>query len=91
MTAPVVTALIEDFDNQTLGNLPIKVELKGQPAPHVKVEKLQNLTQGGYTVRITAPVSVAVSTLDAIARRVIPEAKVTLAGKGAARIRHYAA
>lgn len=91
MTAPVVTALIEDRDNMTLGELPIKVELKGQPAPLVKVVKLQDLNKGGFTVKITAPLDVAVSTLDAIARRVIPNSKVTLAGKGPARIRHYAA
>ena len=90
MTAPVVTNLFEDFDNMTLGVTPIKVELKGAPEPRVKVEKLQDLTRGGYSVKITAPLDVAVSTLDAIARRVLPGSKVTVAGKGPARIRHYA-
>jgi hypothetical protein len=91
MTAPVVTALTEDLDNLLMGVTPFKVELKGKPAPHVKVEKLQDLNRGGFSVKITAPLEVAVSTLDAIARRVIPEAKVTVSGKGPARIRHYAA
>jgi hypothetical protein len=90
MTAPVVTGIREDLDNMTLGVTPIKVELKGKPAPFVKVEKIQDLTRGGYSVKITAPLEVAVSTLDAIARNVLPGAKVTLAGKGPARIRHYA-
>lgn len=90
MTAPVVTALIPDTDNLLVGVTPFKVELKGQPAPYVKVEKVQDLNKGGFTVKITAPLKVAVSTLDAIARNVIPGAKVTVAGKGPARIRHYA-
>lgn len=90
MTAPVVTALVEDTDNLLVGMTPIKVELKGKPAPHVKVEKIQDLNKGGFSVKVVAPLTVAVSTLDAIARRVIPGATVTLAGKGAARIRHYA-
>lgn len=91
MTAPVVTALIPDTDNLLVGVTPFKVELKGKPAPHVKVQKIQDQNNGSWSVKITAPNDVAVSTLDAVARNIIKGAKVTLAGKGPARIRHYAA
>jgi hypothetical protein len=90
MTAPVVTALTPDTDNMTLGVTPFKVELKGKPAPHVKAEKVQDLQKGGFSVKITAPLEVPVSTLDAIARGLKAGARVVLAGKGPARIRHYA-
>ena len=90
MTAPTVTAVRPDFDHLLVGITPFKVELKGRPAPHVKVEKIQDQNTGEYSVKITAPKAVPLPVLDQIARKVDPSAKVSLYGRGPATIRHYA-
>lgn len=97
MTAPVAIALTPDVDALTVGVTPFKLEIAGQPEPFVKVEKIQDLKTGDYSVRITALGNAgkparALSTLDTIARRIIDGARVTVAGKSKAGtvIRHYA-
>jgi hypothetical protein len=89
-TAPVVTNVIEDRDSMTLGVFPLRIELKGKPEPRLKVAKLQNQNTGEFTVRITAPKEFPLSTLDAVARRIIPGSKVRTSGRGPATIREYA-
>lgn len=89
-TAPVVTNVTEDRDNATLGVFPLKIEIKGKPEPLVKVAKLQDLNTGTMSVRVTAPKEFPLSTLDAIARRVLPGSKIRTSGRGPATIRVYA-
>lgn len=89
-TAPVVTNVIEDRERMTLGVFPLLIELKGKPEPRVKVAKLQDQNTGKFSVRIIAPREFPLSTLDAVARRVLPGSKLLLGGKGPAHIRHYA-
>jgi hypothetical protein len=87
----VITALVPDLDNMLLGITPFKLELKGKPEPRVRVEKIQDMENGGFTVRIVAPADVALSTLDAIARRVVPDARVYAGNKGGpTKVRLYA-
>jgi hypothetical protein len=89
-TAPVVTNVIEDRDNATLGVFPLRIELKGKPEPRVKVARIQDQNTGAFSVRIVAPKDFPLSTLDAVARRVQPGSKLVVGGKGPAHIRHYA-
>jgi hypothetical protein len=87
----VITALVPDNDNLLLGVTPFKLELKGQSEPRVKVQKIQDLEYGGFTVKIVAPSEMAVSTLDAIARRLLPNARVYAGVKaGPTKVRLYA-
>ena len=90
MTAPTITNLRPDFDHLLVGITPFKVELKGQPAPHIKVEKLQDQQTGAFSVKVTAPKDVPLPLLDQIGRKVLPGSKVSLSGRGPATIRHYA-
>jgi hypothetical protein len=89
-TAPVVTNVTEDRDNATLGVFPLRIELKGKPEPRVKVARIQDQNTGAFSVRIIAPKTFQPSTLDAVARRVLPGSKLVVGGKGPAHIRHYA-
>jgi len=85
----VITRLEADNENMTLGSTPYVLELKDKPEPRVKVRKVQDLNKGGFEVQIEAPADIAVSTLDAIARRLIPQARVKVAGKNHATIIRY--
>lgn len=97
-TPSVITALIEDRDNMTLGITPFKLEIKGQAEPRVKATRFIDVNTGKVSkVRITALAADGVpaqplSTLDAVARRILPNARVTVANKGRAQFyREYAA
>ena len=97
MTASVITNLVPDYDEMLLGATPYKLEIKGEPEPRVRVTELMDLETGTKTVRIIAKASegvpaLALSTLDAIARRILPNARVKATGKGTAGMhREYAA
>lgn len=97
MTASVITNLVPNTEALLMGVTPYRLELKGQPEPRVKIERLQDLNTGKFSVRITAPVEdgkpvVAFPTLDQIARRVLEGAKVAVYGKNkGALIRTYTA
>lgn len=89
MTARVITALIEDRDNWTVGETPFKVELKGRPVPEVKAKRIQNLSTGELSVKIIAPVTFALSTLDKIAQNILDGVKVRDYRKGDVIVREY--
>lgn len=97
MTASVITKLVPDFDEMLLGATPYILEIKGEPEPRVRVTELMDLDTGTKTVRIIAKAAegvpaLALSTLDAIARRILPTARVAVTSKGKAGMhREYAA
>lgn len=90
-TPSVITALVEDTENMTLGVTPFKLEIKGQPEPRVKAVKFLDVTTGKVSrVRVTALAAdkipaLPLSTLDAVARRILPNARVSVANKGNAQ------
>lgn len=96
MTVSVITGLTQNIDETVLGFMPFDVELRGKREPRVKVHKLQDYKTGALSVRIDVVAAsgkpvVALSTLDAIARRVLDGAKIEKTVKGALKhIRHYA-
>ena len=88
----VITKFEVLADEVTLDRTPYAVEVKGQAMPSVKVVRVQNLTMGGYTIWVEVPKVdgrpiLAVSTMDALARRVAPGAKVYGGNKGGAVLR----
>lgn len=96
-TPSVITALVPDTENMTMGVTPFKLEIKGSPEPRVKATKFIDTETGKVTkIRITALAADGVpaqplSTLDAVARRLLPNARVTAANKGRAQFyREYA-
>jgi hypothetical protein len=97
MTASVITALAPITEDKTWTETPFKLELKGETERRVTVKEILDTETGKRVVRIAAlapsgiPVQ-SLSTLDAIARRIIPGARVTSNFKGASNlIREYAA
>jgi len=89
MTARVITALREDRDNWKVGETPFEIELKGKPAPEIKAKKIQDLKNGGFSVQIVAPLTVALSTLDKIAQNILDGARVRNYAKGSVIVREY--
>lgn len=85
----VITKLEARTEDQTYGRIPYDVEIKGERPANVVVAKLPKLSAEAQTlVEITTPVgSLALSTMDAIARRILPDARhlVTYAGASARR------
>jgi hypothetical protein len=97
-TPSVITALVEDVQNMTLGVTPFKLEIKGQPEERVKITKFVDINTGKVSkVRVTALAADGkpaqpISTLDAAARRVLPNARITVRNHGTAQFyREYAA
>jgi hypothetical protein len=90
----VITALEPNRDEMLLGFTPYRLEIKGEPETRVKVTEIRDITTGKATVRIVAmaaagtPVQ-AVSTLDAIARRILPNARVTARLHGSAAFSRF--
>ena len=83
----VITKFEVLTDEVTLDRTPYAVEIRGQAMPSVKVVRVQNLTVGGYTIYVEVPKVngrpiLAVSTMDALARRVSPVATVYGGNKG---------
>lgn len=98
MTASVITALAPITEDATWTETPYALEIKGQPERRVTVKRILDADTGKRVVRIATlapsgiPV-VALPTLDQIARRIIPGARVqpnTVKGT-ATLIREYAA
>lgn len=97
MTASVITALAPVNEDKTWTDTPYRLELKGETAHGVTVKTVLDTETGKRVVRIAAlapsgiPV-VALPTLDQIARRIIPGARVERSIKGTANlIREYSA
>lgn len=88
-TPKVITALIEDRDNWTVGQTPFTVELKGRRVPEIKAKRIQNLSTGALSVQIIAPLTFALSTLDKIAQNILDGAKVRDYRKGDVIVREY--
>lgn len=93
MPKSVITKLEARTEDQTYGRIPYDVEIKGTVPANVTVAKLPKLSSAGQTlVEITTPLVdggtlLALSTMDAIARRILPEARhlTTYAGSSARR------
>lgn len=90
MTAPVITELSRDLDSSAVGDLRYIVALKGQREPRLKVSRLQT-ESGAIVVIVEAPKVdgkpiVAVSTMDAIARRIDPSARAGAGLNGSTRV-----
>jgi hypothetical protein len=89
----VITKLVARTEDQTYGRIPYDVEIKGSVPANVVVAKLPKLSDKTQTlVEITVPLvsgapALALSTMDAIARRILPEARhlTTYAGESARR------
>ena len=93
----VITALEPNREEMVLGFTPYRLEIKGSPEPRVKVTEIRDIATGKATVKIIAMASAgtpvqAVSTLDAIARKILPGARVIARLHGsAAYSRFYSA
>lgn len=94
MTAKVVTAL-PDRQNAAVGYMPYVVSVKGKETNLIKAFRVQNQDTGEVTVRIDADhvddkPTVAVSTLDALARTIVPSARIAKSVSGKFRsVRTY--
>jgi hypothetical protein len=90
MTASVITDISRDLDASSVGDLRYIVSLKGKPEPRLKVSRFQH-EDGAIMVIVEAPKVngkpiVAVSTMDAIARRVEATARAGAGINGSARV-----
>lgn len=91
----VITRFEENTSEQMLGKMPYIVEVRGQRVPNLRVEKLTDIESGAVTVLVEVPKSdgraiLAVSTMDALARRVKPDARAYAGNKhGAVARRMY--
>lgn len=96
MTASVITKLSPITEDAVWGATPYALEIKGQPERRVTVTELMNPNGGRRTVRIVALATAGVpvlplSTLDQIARNILPNARVQAPSKADNRhIREYA-
>lgn len=96
MTASVITKLSPITEDALWGATPYALEVKGQPERRVSITELLNTDTGRKTVRIIALATAGVpvlplSTLDQIARNILPNARVQSPQKSDNRfIREYA-
>lgn len=88
----VITKFEIDPEMVLLGSTRYVVEIRGEVVPNLVVEKNLNTENGHVTVRVQVPRgTVAVSTMDALARRVDPTARAYAGNKGgASQVRLYA-
>lgn len=90
------TAVIADRDNASVNLMPYRVTVAGQPEPRVKAVRVTSPASRKVTIELTVPVIdgsplLALSTMDATARRIAPTARVTNHRKGSRlHIREYA-
>lgn len=96
MTASVITALAPATEDSTWTETPFKLEIKGQPAHGVTVKRVLDPETGSKFVRIAALApsgipALPLPTMDQIARRILPDAKVRSYVKGKLHVREYAA
>lgn len=88
----VITKFEVNEEVSGLGTTRYDVEIKGKPVHGLKVERVQDLNLGGYRINVEAPVeALAVSTMDALARRVDSRSKVRVNGRlsGPGFVRHF--
>lgn len=97
MTASVITALAPVNADKTWTETPYKLEIKGQPAHGVTIKEVLEPSTGHKLVRIAAMAPTGIpalplATLDQIARRILPNARVQSYAKGSKiHVREYAA
>jgi hypothetical protein len=98
MPAATITLVEARSEDQTYGRIPYDVEIKGARVGGLAVSKLPKLSADGQTlVEIKVPAVagkpvLSLSTLDQIARRVLPEARILNRSKtGPARLMIYSA
>lgn len=90
------TAVLADRDNASVNLMPYRVMVAGKPEPRVKAVRMVSPLNGDITIRLTVPVIdgtplLALSTMDATARRIAPTARVSQNGKGSrVHVREYA-
>jgi hypothetical protein len=96
MPAATITRVEERTEDQTYGRIPYDVEIKGARVGGLSVSKLPKLsdkTQTLVEIKVPAPDGkpvLSLSTLDQIARRVLPEARILSRSKtGSARLMIY--
>lgn len=96
MTASVITKLSPIIEDAVWGATPYALEIKGKAERRVTITELMDPDGGRKTVRIIALAAAGVpvlplSTLDQIARNILPNARVQSPSKGDTRhIREYA-
>jgi hypothetical protein len=83
----VITELSPIMEDALWGKTPYALSIKGQPEPRVKVKEVLDVNTGETSVEIIALVDddkpvLALSTLDQIARRIKPDARVQHSRKG---------
>lgn len=88
MTASVITKLEARTEDATFGKTPYRLELKGAPAYGVRVTELMDPDTGQKTVEVIVPApegapALKLSTIDAVARRIISGARVVASATGA--------
>lgn len=90
------TSVIADRDNAGINAMPYKVAVAGKPEPRVQAVRVVSALTGAVTIQLTVPVVdgsplLALSTMDATARRISPTARVAGYRKGSRlHIREYA-
>lgn len=90
------TAVIPNRDNASLNLMPYRVTVAGKPEPRVKAVRKVSALTGEIRIELTVPVIdgsplLALSTMDATARRISPTARVSRTRKGSRmHIREYA-
>lgn len=91
--AKVITAVIKDTDNIGLNTVPFIAIIGGKRSNRVKIERKAD--NGAVTIVIQTPAAdgLALSTLDALARRVEPQRTIRVLSnvKGHLHIRTYSA
>lgn len=94
MTASVITTLEANTEDATFGRTPYRLEIKGAPAYGVRVTELLDPNTGKRTVELIVPApdgtpALPLSTMDAVARRIIDGARVAVKSQGTAWRRVY--
>lgn len=90
------TAVIPNREEASLNLMPFKVTVAGKPEPRVKAVRKVSALTGEIRIELTVPVIdgsplLALSTMDATARRISPTARVSHNRKGSRlHIREYA-
>jgi hypothetical protein len=96
MTASVITKLAPITEDMTWTKTPYALEIKGKPEKRVTVNKHLNPDTGATTVHIVALAAAGtpvlpLSTLDQIARNILPGARIRTPHKADNRlVREYA-
>lgn len=90
------TAVIPNREEASLNLTPYTVTVAGKPEPRVQAVRVVSALTGAVTIQLTVPVIdgsplLALSTMDATARRISPTARVAHNRKGSRlHIREYA-